>query len=128
MKIAIGSNDKETINPRHFGESKFYMIFEILNGQIISEELRENPNLVEGRGEHGKTKQVMSFLNDCDLFMGKNMGRKALEQLAENNVEVITTKVKNIQEALDYYLAGKDDFFKFYHKELKTMIPCVERD
>ena len=128
MKIAIGSNDKQTINPRHFGESKFYMIFEILNGEIKSEELRENPFHVEGKAEHGKTKQVMEFLDDCDLFMGKTIGKKALEQLADNNIEVITTKIKDIQQAIEYYLIGKDDYFKFYNKDKRSMTPCTDRD
>ncbi len=51
MKIAIGTDDKKTIRKGHFGESRHYLVIEILNAQIVGEELRENPYLKSGKGK-----------------------------------------------------------------------------
>ena len=37
MKIAIGTDDKKTIRKGHFGESRYYLVTEILNAQIVGE-------------------------------------------------------------------------------------------
>ncbi len=36
MKLAVGSDDQKTIRHGHFGESKYYLVYEILNERIKS--------------------------------------------------------------------------------------------
>ena len=47
MKIAIATDDKKTIRRDHFGNSRYYFIYEILNGEISAEELRKNPYVID---------------------------------------------------------------------------------
>jgi len=61
MKIAVGTDDKITIRRAHFGESKYYMIYEILNGQVRSKEFRENPNMSQDKHVHGQAKKVTNL-------------------------------------------------------------------
>ena len=51
MKIAIGTDDKKTIRKGHFGESRYYLVIEIINAQIVGKELRENPYLESGKAK-----------------------------------------------------------------------------
>ena len=51
MKIAIGTDDKKTIRKGHFGESRYYLVIEILNAQIVGEESREKPYLESGKAK-----------------------------------------------------------------------------
>ena len=37
MKLAVATNDKKTICKDHFEVSRYYVVFEILNGEIISD-------------------------------------------------------------------------------------------
>ena len=127
MKIAIATDDKITIRKGHFGESRYYLIYEILNGQIFSEELRPNPDVLEEKHQHGNTERIMELLNDCQIFMAQTMGRKAIKKLAENNIEVIISSVKEAEKAVQFYLDGKDDLFKYYDKEAEALLSCANR-
>ncbi|HDZ23578.1 MAG TPA: hypothetical protein ENH70_03450 [Desulfobacteraceae bacterium] len=67
MKIAIGTDDKKTIRKGHFGESAYFAIVEVVNGEIKSKEIRENPR-AGGEGPHGESAKslpswrIVSFL------------------------------------------------------------------
>lgn len=126
MKIAVGTNDQKTINPKHFGESRYYIIYEILNGEITSKTIRPNPHQPEGP-QHGKTKDIFNLLEDCQLIMGKAMGRKAMDILAAQNLDVIVSHIDEIQEAVEAYLAGEDEKFRFYDPASGKIRPCLER-
>ncbi len=127
MKIAVATDDKITIRKGHFGEGRYYLIYEILNGQIFSEELRPNPDVLEEKHRHGNTERIMELLNDCQIFMAQNMGKKAIKKLAENNIEVIISSVKEAEKAVRFYLDGKDELFKYYDKEAEALLSCASR-
>ena len=81
MKLAIGTDDKNSIREGHFGESQFYLIYEIRNGEIFSQELRENPFSIDKNHLHSQAKNIIDLLNDCQIFIGKSMGKKSLYTL-----------------------------------------------
>lgn len=87
MKIAISTDDKTTIHNGHFGESQYYLIYEILNGEIYAEELRENPYAVGKEHQHSQVKNIMDLLHDCQLFMGKSIDARSLPNIAEKNID-----------------------------------------
>ena len=127
MKIAIGTDDKITIRRAHFGESKYYLICEILNGEIVSKTIRENPHVCTGEHAHGQANKIMDLLPDCQLIIGRSMGAKSLEQIAEKKIEVIITKLENIEEAISLYLNSKDEHFKYYNDETGKFCNCADR-
>jgi predicted Fe-Mo cluster-binding NifX family protein len=129
MKIAIGTDDKETIRKGHFGQSRHYLIIEFLNGEIVSREYRRNP---DATGEHGKYHQdqankILELLSDCSLFMAKRMGKTALAKLAARGIDCIITEIDPIDQAVEQYLYGSDEAFQFYDGRKATLIPCSQR-
>lgn len=127
MKIAIATDDKKTIRRGHFGDSRYYFIYEILNGEICGEELRENPYVITKQHKHGQAKDIMDLLHDCQLFMGKSMGANSLPKIAEKNIDAITTTMDDIKEAVIAYLNSKDDYFKYYDAKTGEFCSCRER-
>ena len=129
MKIAIGTDDKKTIRSGHFGQSLFYRILELINGEIVSEEYRENVHVLgaENRLPHAQVEKILDLLKDCSLFMAKNMGKASLVKLAAHQVDCILTDIDSIDEALTEYLYGKEDAFRYYDPRKGEVIPCSQR-
>ena len=129
MKIAVGTDDKETIRRGHFGESQFYRVIELLNGEIVSKECRQNPNIENKHGphDHGQAQKPHALLSDCSLFMAKSMGKKSMVKLAERQIDCIITKHDHIDLAVAEYLHGNEDAFKYYDARKSALIPCSQR-
>jgi predicted Fe-Mo cluster-binding NifX family protein len=129
MKIAIGTDDKKTIRKSHFGESRYYLVIEILNAQIVGEELRENPYLESGKSKknHGQPEEIISLLHDCSLFMARSMGKKSLAEISSRKIDCIFTNIENIGQAISSYLDGKLEGFKYYDPDEKNFILCSQR-
>ncbi len=126
MKIAVGSDDKKTIRKGHFGESRFYLVFEVLNGEIKTEELRENPRDLQQNG-HGKTSAILELLGDCGILMGRSMGRKSMKKIAEKNIDCIITTTEEIDQAVNKFLEGENDGYQFFDVESGSLLPCAMR-
>ena len=129
MKIAIGTDDKKTIRKGHFGESRYYLVIEILNAQIVGEESREKPYLESGKAKksHGQPEEIVSLLHDCSLFMARSMGKKSLAEISSRKIDCIFTNIDDIDRAVSLYLDGKLEGFKFYDPDEKDFILCSQR-
>jgi predicted Fe-Mo cluster-binding NifX family protein len=129
MKIAIGTDDKKTIRNGHFGQSLFYRIVELINGEIVSEEYRDNTHIqgAESRLPHAQVEKIIDLLGDCSLFMAKNMGKTSLAKLAAHHVDCIITDIDQIDEAVSEYLYGKEDAFRYYDARKGELVPCSQR-
>jgi predicted Fe-Mo cluster-binding NifX family protein len=129
MKIAIGTDDKKTIRKGHFGESRLYLVIEILNAQIVGKELRENPYLESGKAKknHGQPEEIVSLLHDCSLFMARSMGKKSLTEISSRKIDCIFTNIDDIDRAVSLYLDGKLEGFKYYDPDEKDFILCSQR-
>jgi len=126
MKIAIGTDDKKTIRKGHFGESAYFAIFEVLNGEITSQEIRDNPR-AGGEGHHGASGEILGLLHDCELFMARSMGKKSMARIAEKKVDCIVTEFEDIDQALRRFLDAEDAGFQYYDFRRETLVPCSER-
>jgi predicted Fe-Mo cluster-binding NifX family protein len=127
MKIAIATDDKKTIRRGHFGESRYYIIYEIMNGEIYAEELRENPYLIGKQHQHGKAEDIIDLLHDCQLFMGKSMGARSLPKIAKKNIDTIITTLDDIKTTVIAYLNSKNQYFKYYNANAGKFCECIER-
>ncbi len=129
MKIAVGTDDKKTIRKGHFGESRYYLVIEILNAQIVGEELRKNPYLESGKSKknHGQPEEIITLLHDCSLFMARSMGKKSLAEISSRKIDCIFTNIDDIDRAVSLYLDGKLEGFKYYNPDKKNFILCSQR-
>ena len=129
MKIAIGTDDKETIRKGHFGQSRYYLIIEFRNGEVASLEYRRNADATGEHGQyhHGQVEKTLERLSDCSLFMAKRMGKTSLAKLAAHGIDCIITEIDPIDQAVHEYLYGSDEAFQFYDGRKATLIPCSQR-
>ncbi len=98
MKIAIGMSDKEIVNDDHFGQSKFFNIYEYENGNFEKIEERQNPKY--GVHQHAKVSDMLEFLDDCKVWSGGSMGKGSYNKLKEMGYIPIIVKSLKIDEAL----------------------------
>jgi len=129
MKIAIGTDDKKTIRKGHFGQSLHYLIIELLNGEIVSREYRQNADAKSEHGQyhHGQVEKTIDLLDDCSLFMAKRMGKTSLDSLTAHGIDCIITEIEPIDQAVEQYLYGRDEAFQYYDGRKETLIPCSQR-
>jgi len=123
MKIAVVTDDEKTISA-HFGRAQYYVVLEIENGMIVSQETRpkanhnqfadhheslhEEPGYAHGMGlgaQH-RHSQMMESIQDCKVLLARGIGQGAYAGLKSNGIQPILTDIQEIQEAVNAYLAG----------------------
>ena len=129
MKIAIGTDDKKMIRNGHFGQSLYYLIIELLNGEIVSREYRQNPYITSEHGRHhyGQVGKILNLLDDCSLFLAKRMGKTSLDKFTAHGIDCIITAIDPIDRAVEQYLYGRGEAFQFYDAHMAALIPCLQR-
>ena len=116
MKIAIVSDDHQTISA-HFGRAQFYEVFTIDAGKVTAREtlVRSNTQIVavgsghEPEGEHHHHHDhnaMITPISDCQVLLAGGMGMGAHLSLKEHGIQPIITDIREIQAAVDAYLAG----------------------
>ena len=117
--FAIGTDDGKTMkSDDHVGMSKYYLIYEYFDGDIIFKEKRENKKYEENErlihGDPEKAKKVGSVLRGVDVIVGRRFGpnivrlndkfvsvvvreldiKRVLEIIKDNINEIMEEKVK----------------------------------
>ena len=127
MKIAVGSDDQITIRKSHFGESSHYIVYEVLNGKVVGKEVRHNDTTEEDESHHGKSGEVMTLLADCPIFMGRSMGKKSMRNISKKGGECIISTIENADDAVERFLAGEEEPFRYFDGAQDSLISCVQR-
>ena len=130
MKIAFPTDDGRTIS-RHFGQAAQFLVLSVDDdGQVVARESRRKPahshdhghdhenesggqvslgeiNVTQGQSGGGNGHQGMfDLLADCQVLMAGGMGQPAYDRAAAMGLEVVLPGEKDIEKALDAYLAG----------------------
>jgi predicted Fe-Mo cluster-binding NifX family protein len=103
MKVAIASDDKLNISP-HFGRAQGFMIFEISNYKIISEEYRANVGKNNGSCGSCNHSMMIDNIKDCQVVISYGMGQHIYNDLTENNINAIVTEERIVKDALANFL------------------------
>jgi len=75
IKVACGTDDGKTFTGNHFGDSKYFLIYELGQNGFSLKEKRENKSPEEK--EHGnpkKAESISELLKDVDVIMSLAMG------------------------------------------------------
>ncbi|MCF8107970.1 MAG: NifB/NifX family molybdenum-iron cluster-binding protein [Desulfohalobiaceae bacterium] len=97
-------------------------------GQITGCEKRENAaKTSDGPSEHGQSQKIADLLEDCDIFMGGSMSKNSMRKLTAAHVDCILAEYESIHEAVDNFLQGVDQGFRFFDSKSETLRPCKER-
>jgi predicted Fe-Mo cluster-binding NifX family protein len=99
MKIAIGMRDKERVNEDHFGQSKFYNIYEHDGSKVDLKEQRKNPHF--GVDKHAKVEDIKEVVGDCKIWVALTMGKQSRLNLIEDGYKPILIKSNNLNEVLN---------------------------
>ena len=131
MKIAVGSDDQKKIRRGHFGDSRYFLIFSVNDGQIAVRDVIENPHSEEDDNEkghhHGKAASIWSTLRGVEVFIGRSMGRQSVARLVEKGVTPLLTQIEDAEEAVRAFLRNQMEQFYAFDAEEKKFKPAVSR-
>ena len=113
MKIAIPTNDRETIAKRT-GRALEFAFYTIENGKIISVTYSEN---IHKHGEHDRSEghhhekneehghdDILEILIDIDILLVRAIGKYMRKSLQKGNINYKIVKIDAISELLKGYL------------------------
>jgi len=101
--IAIGTNDGFKLNDDHFGQSRYYDIYELDEGKCVVK-LEARPNPYFENHKHAELDEILQVIGDCPVWIGAAMGQGSLKKLAEMDYEPVILEPMTIEEALKAYL------------------------
>lgn len=102
-KVAVATDDGETIFPKMFGQAAYFHIYTVgENGVYSFEEQRENR--YQTTLQHLKTLDVYDEVSDCQGLLSAHIGKRGRERLSELGVKLFFAKGK-IAAALDQIVA-----------------------
>jgi predicted Fe-Mo cluster-binding NifX family protein len=114
MKIAIVTDDHQTISA-HFGRAAYYEIFTVENGEVIGRNSVQKSNHQhvhvaephqENQSHNHDHNAMMESIMDCSVLITRGLGTGAYNALKIRSIEPIITDVKEIERAVNEYLAG----------------------
>jgi predicted Fe-Mo cluster-binding NifX family protein len=106
MKVAVASDDKETIS-HHFGRALGFVVFPVSGGKRGPSEYRENIGKSTGECgscDHGR---MIENIKDCDVVISYGMGRRIYHDLTANKIRAVVTDKENVREAMDSFLRNE---------------------
>ena len=112
MKVAVASDDGMMIS-QHFGKTRGFVIYEIENDEVKSEEFRQNTFTGHARGlEHAghhvdRHGPVLAALADCAVVISHGMGRRLYDDLSAAGIQAIITDKTDAQGAIEAYRYGQ---------------------
>lgn len=99
MRVAIPTNDRETIFPRT-GKAKQFAIYDIDNKSVLFVEFRENPHKHAEDSEESHIhshKDMVETLKDCNALLVKMAGQHLREDFKAARVALIKTEDTQLQ-------------------------------
>lgn len=123
MKLAIVTDDGLSIS-QHFGRAAYYRVFTVEDGQVTGSEMRDklgHRNFADERHLHDEPGQKHGFgaaaqhrhgqmieaIMDCQAMICGGMGSGAFNSLQASGINPIITDLKDIDEAVQAFIAGK---------------------
>lgn len=112
MKIAIGTNDQQNINPHHFGESRYFFVVEISDNTRVSA-YRENPwwNLEVSQ----RAPRIAALLGDCDAIVIRGIAKQGLDILSQTFRSIFLTRLTDLNEIAARLARGEMADFQAYN-------------
>lgn len=110
MKIAVASDDGIYLAP-HFGRSRYFLVFEVTDGQITGPEARANGCTASSPGECGHEAHshdaLVPALKDYQVVLAGGMGRGAAMDLQAQGIQPLAVSFTGpVVEAIKAYISG----------------------
>ncbi len=109
MKVAFSTLNGKTITS-HFGRTKAFVVVTIDDGVETGRESRElSPAGRDDPEHHGRHRNLVGAIADCDIVIAGGMGHPVQERLEAAGIDVILTAIRPIDDAVAAYIAGTLD-------------------
>ena len=110
MRIAVASIDQERVT-RHFGQSRYYVVFTIEGGRCAKRETMKIPRQTPSKAGNGKGlgRRVRVALEDTDkvdIVVARGMGKRAYERIIEADMIPILTDIEEVDVVPVAYVRG----------------------
>ena len=118
LKVAFGMEDDEKLIDAHYGDSKFFAIYEICeDGSVKLLEKRHNKardfkEEDESHGDPRKFKAVVSQLLDVDVLAAFRMGPNFLRIRDRTNKVAFFTRTRDLKLALQRVIENFDGLWE----------------
>lgn len=125
MKVAVATNNGRTVSA-HYGRSKYFAVYTVEEGKIVSKELREKPvhhgggqgtghgsehrheSGGHGHGNHRKHhEEILNIISDCDAVITRGIGPGAYGHLVAAGLKVLVVDEVDAERAVELYTSGK---------------------
>jgi predicted Fe-Mo cluster-binding NifX family protein len=121
MRLAIGTDDQETLPKQHFGENRYFCVVDPGDSPAATPEYRANP-ASEGHGP-GKRAQILQALQDCDALVGRGFGASLLTSGGGAAMQIILTSLARVDEVISAFRAGDMAPFKRFDPQSGKFAP-----
>ncbi len=112
MRIAIGTNDRQNINPHHFGESRYFYVVEIsVHARVVA--CRANPwwNLKVSQ----RAPRIAALLGDCEAIVIRGIVKQGLDILSQTFRSVLLTRLTEVDDIAARLARGEMAEFQTYN-------------
>lgn len=106
MKIAVASDDRTTIS-EHFGRARGFMVFDLQENTIITQEYRENLGRSTGECRSCDHGTMIKNISDCTVVISYGMGHRIYSDLMEYGITPVVTDERTVHEAIEKYLKNE---------------------
>jgi len=119
MKIAVAVEDNrglEALMSQHFGRCAYYMLVDVVNGEIGEVKALESPFY----GSHGEPGEVPDFIKKlgAQVIIAGGMGPKAIGFFEQYGIQVVTGVSGAVQRVIQLYLDG----------QIQGASPCMDHE
>jgi len=116
LKVAFGMENDETLIDAHYGDSEFFLIYEVCeNGSIKLLERRNNRAKdmeEEGHGDPRKFRAIIGQLMDVDVLAAFRMGPNFLRIRDQSDKVAFFTRTRDLKLALQRIVENFEELWK----------------
>jgi ferredoxin/predicted Fe-Mo cluster-binding NifX family protein len=125
LLFAIGTDDDKLIKPDdHVGMSRYFQVWQYLNGEMKFKEKRENVKYKEDEdrihGDPGKAKATSSVLTGINVLVGKMFGPNIVR--LRNKFVCVVIREPEIEKAIEIIKESINEIIDEYNKKNRNGI------
>lgn len=103
MKVAIPSDNQSTITKRT-GQSKGFMVYEVIDNKIVNSEYRENTQDEHNEEIEHSHHQIIELLNDVDILLVAAIGKYMKKDVARSSIKYEIVNEEKLDQIIENFL------------------------
>lgn len=108
-RVALPTGDGRTL--AHFGVAQTYAIYDVEDGQVVSQQERISPDPEHRAPNHHKL--VLDQVRDCQVVIAEHMGPPMVRSLEHLGIRVLRAPSSDVAQSLQAYLERPDSLNNF---------------